>query len=248
VVVAIIGVVLFLVFSSKSSETDEASKSNETDEASKSNETDEDSNSNETDEASNSNETDEASNSSETDIISNVVHKFINTMDEKYEKYEIKSSKISVQIMETIVGNSLKVVEEVLQLPDVKWILENLMFEDVNVNVINNAISPVFDCMAAKVKNVGEDPELNTQWSEILENYLTSEDADIMTIFVTKVSETTQNDIESCLQQEMTDDTFSDLRTEYNTVIDNLNKGNQYNNYERMPDSINIRSNLMQAI
>lgn len=175
-----------------------------------------------------------SSNNTEADRISNVFNDFFSRMD---EKYEIKSSKVGLQIMESIVGNSLKVAEEVLELPDVKWSLENLLFDGVDVNKINNAISPVFDCMAQKVRTIGQDPELIQEWESMLDQDLTSESASITSVFANKLGENARNDIKSCIEQNVTSDEISTIRTEFNIVANNVSSKTPMT-LQKMPENI----------
>lgn len=175
-----------------------------------------------------------SSNNTEADRISNVFDDFFSRMD---EKYEIKSTKVGLQIMESIVGNSLKVAEEVLELPDIKWGLENLLFDGVDVNKINNAISPVFDCMAQKVRTIGQDPELIQEWESMLDQDLTSESASITSVFTNKLGKNAQNDIISCIEQNITSDEISTIRTEFNIVADNVSSKTPMT-LQKMPENI----------
>jgi len=153
--------------------------------------------------------------------LTDVFDDFFKRMD---EKYTIKSNKAAIQMLELVVGNSLKVAEEFLELPDIKWALENQLFDGVNIPNINNAISPVFDCMANKVKAVGQDQTLIDQWNafDVDTNGLDGSEP----VFVLGMASRFNGDMMSCFQSEITDERISAFRTEYNKIIGNVNEAN----------------------
>lgn len=169
--------------------------------------------------------------------ITSVFDDFFKRMD---EKYTIKSDKAAVQFLELLVGNTLKIAEEFLELPDIKWALENQLLEGVNVPNINNAISPVFDCMANKVKEVGQDPDLIAQWNEFDVDTNGFENSE--PVFFLGVAQKFNTDMMSCIQSEATEERLSVFRTEYNKIIGNINDAVQQEEpIQTMPDDFSVQ-------
>lgn len=169
--------------------------------------------------------------------ISSVFDDFFRRMD---EKYQIKSSKPAVQFLELMVGNSLKIAEGVLDLPDIKWALENKTFDGVNIPAVNNSISPVFDCIKTKIDAIGKDPTLKTTWDA---SDLQGGFDDVRPVFMEKLTETFVDNINSCITSELTNQKLTGLRTQYNAIANNMNSTGtpmaQLQSNESLKDTLN---------
>lgn len=84
----------------------------------------------------------------------------------KVESYEIQSDDKKIQFLEIMVGQGLKILEEVVQFPDIKWALDNKVFNNIDLKKINNVITPYVDCLKTKLNEFRNDQELYSLFEE----------------------------------------------------------------------------------
>ena len=170
-------------------------------------------------------------------ILKNLFDEFFDRVD---EKYTLRTTSPGIQIIEMVVGNVLKVVEELMQLPDLKWATENVIFDDVEIDKINSVISPVFDCVADKIRTVGEDSDLLNQWNDKLDNNDVSLTKGEDGIFIKKIREEGPNYFKNCIDQNITDESRSTIANEYNTLIRNYNNAHNTSHTEIKSEDVDI--------